>query len=77
MRHHRAFALLTILFTCIGLSAAQTIRYFKADGVGETYVKLGTDGSSVHVQTTAAENEMPPQYQETRGRQLGVPIMHE
>ena len=77
MRHHRAFALLTILFTCIGLSA-QTIRYFKAEhGVGATYVKLGTDGSSVHVQTTAAENEMPPQYQETRGRQLGVPIMHE
>jgi hypothetical protein len=47
MRHHRASAfLVTILFTCSALSAARTMRYFKAEhGVGATYVKLITDGS--------------------------------
>jgi hypothetical protein len=44
MRQQRAF-LLTILLTCSALSAAQTVRYFKAEhGVGATYVKLTTDG---------------------------------
>src|SRR5438445_11383238 len=46
MRHHRAFALVTILFTCGALAATQTARYFKAEhGVGATYVKLSPDGS--------------------------------
>lgn len=45
MRHQRAF-LLTILLLCSALSAAQTVRYFKAEhGVGATYVQLITDGS--------------------------------
>jgi hypothetical protein len=45
MRHQRAF-LLTILLTCSALSAAQTVRYFKAEhSVGATYVKLTRDGS--------------------------------
>jgi len=45
MRQQRAF-LLTILLTCSALSAAQTVRYFKAEhGVGATYVKLTTDGT--------------------------------
>jgi hypothetical protein len=45
MRHQHAF-LLTILFTCSALSAAQTVRYFKAEhGVGATYLKLTRDGS--------------------------------
>lgn len=47
MRHHRALAiLLTVLFMRSLLSAAQTVRYFKAEhGVGATYIRLGTDGS--------------------------------
>jgi hypothetical protein len=47
MTHHRATVFfLTILVTCSALSAAGTIRYFKAEhGVGATYVKLSTDGS--------------------------------
>ena len=45
MGHRRAF-LLTILLICSALSAAQTVRYFKAEhGVGATYVKLSMDGS--------------------------------
>lgn len=45
MRYQRVF-FLTTLFTCNVLSAAQTVRYFKAEhGVGATYVKLATDGS--------------------------------
>ncbi len=45
MRHRRAF-LLTILLTSSALSAAQTVRYFKAEhGVGATYVNLASDGS--------------------------------
>jgi hypothetical protein len=45
MKQQRAF-LLTILLTCSALSAAQTVRYFKAEhGVGATYVQLTTDGS--------------------------------
>jgi hypothetical protein len=45
MRHQRAF-LLTILLTCSALSAAETVRYFKAEhGVGATYMTLTTDGS--------------------------------
>jgi len=45
MRHLRAF-LLTIVLTCNALSAAQTVRYFKAEhGVGATYVKLTREGS--------------------------------
>jgi len=37
---------MTILFACSALSAARTMRYFKAEhGVGATYVKLNTDGS--------------------------------
>jgi hypothetical protein len=48
MRHHRASAfLLIILFTYSTLAAARAVRYFKAEhGVGATYLKLSTDGSS-------------------------------
>jgi len=47
MRHQRALAiLLTFLFMGSLLSAAQTVRYFKAEhGVGATYIRLGADGS--------------------------------
>jgi hypothetical protein len=45
MRQQRVF-LLTILLACSALSAAHTVRYFKAEhGVGATYVQLTTDGS--------------------------------
>jgi hypothetical protein len=34
--------------TCSALSAAQSVRYFKAEhGVGATYVKLTTDGTYI------------------------------
>src|SRR5215813_4915246 len=45
MRYQRVL-FLTILITCSVLSAAQTVRYFKAEhGVGATYLKIATDGT--------------------------------